>query len=91
MVDRTRLGLYLKDAETKRQIKVAAAKRGMTTTAYCARAIEERLIRDGERNTKEVDKKTAFLSRMDKLRLEISPVGLSVATIVPTLGPNKDC
>jgi len=32
----------------------------------------------------------AFLPRMDKLRQEISPVGMSVATIVPTPGPNKD-
>jgi len=82
VADRTRLGLYLEDAETKKQIKAAAAKRGMTTTAYCARAIEERLIRDGERNTKEVGKKTAFLSRMDKLRQEIGPVGISTGELV---------
>jgi len=50
MATKARLGLYLKNEEIKRQIKVAAAKRGMTTTDYCTRAIEERLIRDGERH-----------------------------------------
>jgi hypothetical protein len=83
MADRTRLGLYLEDEETKRQIKVAAAKRGMTATAYCARAIEERLIRDGERGTKnEVKSRVALLSRMDELRQEIGPIDISAAELV---------
>ena len=43
MAKKARLGLYLADEEIKRQIKVAAAKRGMTATDYCAQAIEERL------------------------------------------------
>ena len=34
--NKARLGLYLEDEEIKRQIKVAAAKRGMTATDYCA-------------------------------------------------------
>ena len=48
VANRTRLGLYLKDEKIKRQIKVAAAKRGMTVTAYCTQAIEEYLIRDSD-------------------------------------------
>lgn len=63
-----------------RQIKVAAAKRGMTVTDYCARPIEERPIRDSERTTKdEAQDKVALLSRMDKLRQEIGPTGISTA------------
>ncbi len=80
---KARLGLYLKDEEVKRQIKVAAAKRGVTATAYCAQAIEERLMRDGERGTKnEAKNRVALLSRMDKLRQEIGSVGISTAELV---------
>jgi len=83
MATKARLGLYLEDEEIKRQIKVAAAKRGMTATDYCARAIEERLIKDGERNARgEAKDKVAFLSRMDELRQEIGPIGMSTAELV---------
>lgn len=81
MANKARLGLYLKDEEIKRQIKVAAARRGMTVTDYCARAIEERLIKDGERSAEGEDK-VALLSRMDKLRQEIGPTGVSTAELV---------
>ena len=84
MAKKARLGLYLEDEEFKRQIKVAAAKRGMTTTDYCAQAIEERLVKDGERG-KSGDKdsgRVAFLSRMDKLRQEIGPIGIPTAELV---------
>ena len=83
MANKARLGLYLKDEKIKRQIKVAAARRGMTVTDYCARAIEERLIKDGERSAEGKDKnKVALLSRMDKLRQEIGPTGISTAELV---------
>jgi hypothetical protein len=80
---KARLGLYLEDEEIKRQIKVAAARRGMTATDYCAQAIEERLMKDGERKTRnEGHGKAAFLSRMDKLRQEIGPIGAPAAELV---------
>jgi len=83
MATRARLGLYLKNEEIKRQIKVAAAKRGTTATDYCAQAIEERLVRDGERGTNnEVQDKLALLSGMDKLRREIGPIGIPTAELV---------
>ena len=83
MARKARLGLYLEDEEIKRQIKVAAARRGMTATDYCARAIEERLIKDGERRVEGVGKnKMAFLSRMDEFRQEIGPIGMSTAELV---------
>lgn len=83
MIKKTRLGLYLKGEEIKRQIKVAAAKRGMTATDYCAQAIEERLIRDGERSAKDEGKdRVALLSRIDKLRQEIGPTGIPTSELV---------
>jgi len=83
MTKKTRLGLYLEDEEVKKQIKVAAAKRGMTVTDYCAQAIEDRLISDGEKSIKDRSKnKIAFLFRMDKLREEIGPIGISTSELV---------
>jgi len=79
---KARLGLYLEDEVIRRQIKVAAAKRGMSTTAYCAQAIKERLVRDGEISDKADGNKKALLARMDRLRQEIGPVGMPTAELV---------
>jgi len=82
MARKARLGLYLEDEEIKKQIKVAAARRGMSTTAYCAEAIRERLRREGETSDKIDRDRLALLSRMDKLRREIGPVGTTTAELV---------
>lgn len=82
MAKKARLGLYLADVEIKKQIKIAAAKRGMSTTAYCAEAIEERLRREGEMGDKIDRTKIALLSRMDKLKKAIGPVGKRAAELV---------
>jgi hypothetical protein len=80
MAKKTRLGLYLEDEEIKKLIKIAAAKRGVSTTVYCAKAIEERLKRDGETGGS-ADRK-ALLSRIDRLRKEVGPVGMTTAELV---------
>jgi hypothetical protein len=82
VVRKARLGLYLEDEEIKKQIKIAAAKRGISTTVYCAEAIRERLRRDGEISDKVDRDKVVLLSRMDKLRQEIGPVGTTTAELV---------
>ncbi len=85
MTSKARLGLYLEDEDMKRQIKVAAAKHGMTITDYCAQAIEDRLVRDGERLPGQRRSKTgkgALLARMDRLRKEIGPVGMRTSELV---------
>jgi hypothetical protein len=82
MARKARLGLYLENEEIKRQIKVAAAKRGISTTIYCTQAIEERLRREGEMGDNAVKSKIALLSRMEKLRKEIGPIKKSTAELV---------
>ncbi|HEU65935.1 MAG TPA: hypothetical protein ENN57_04620 [Chloroflexi bacterium] len=82
MTKKARLGLYLKDEVIRRQIKVAAAKRGMSSTAYCTQAIRERLVRDGEITDKADENRKALLARMDTLRQEIGPVGMRTAELV---------
>ena len=82
MVKKARLGLYLEDEEIKKRIKIAAAKRGISTTVYCAEAIKERLVREGELNDESDGGRKALLSRMDRLRREIGPVGASTSELV---------
>ena len=82
MTKKARLGLYLDDEGIRRQIKVATAKRGLSTTAYCAQAIKERLVRDGEISDKSDRNKKALLARMDRLRQEIGPVSMPTAELV---------
>ena len=84
MKGKARLGLYLADEETKRQIKVAAAKRGISTTEYCTQAIEERLRREGETSDSDeaLKQRLAFLKRVDKLSREIGPIGKTAAELV---------
>ena len=82
MTRKARLGLYLEDDEIKKHIKIAAARRGISTTAYCAEAIRERLHRDGEVSDKIDRDRLALLSRMDKLRQEVGPVGTTTSELV---------
>jgi hypothetical protein len=82
MVHKARLGLYLEDEDIKKRIKIAAAKRGVSTTIYCAQAIEERLKREGELSDKETENKRTFLLRVDKLRKELGPINISTAELV---------
>jgi len=79
---KARLGLYLEDEMLRRQIKVAAAKRGMSATAYCAQAIKERLMRDGEIVDKATENKKVLLAQMEKLRQEIGLIGMPTAELV---------
>lgn len=82
MTRKARLGLYLEDEEIKKQIKIAAARKGISTTAYCAEAIRERLQKDGEMSDKVSRDRLALLSRMDKFRQEIGPIGTTTAELV---------
>ncbi len=82
MGKKARLGLYLENDEMKRQIKIAAAKRGISITAYCTQAIEERLKKDGDMGANIAKSKLEFLSRVDRLKKEIGPIKISVAELV---------
>ena len=84
MTTRARLGLYLEDEDMKKQIKLAAAKRGVTLTDYCAEAIEERLVRDGERRPDQRRSKDrgTLLTEMDRLRKVIGPIDVTTSELV---------
>lgn len=80
MVKKARLGLYLEDEELKKQIKIAAAKRSISTTAYCTQAIKEKLTRDGEISSDA--EKQAFIDRVERLRKEIGPLGMTASELI---------
>ncbi len=88
MVKKARISLYLDDEEFKRQIKVAAARRGVAITEYCAEAIEERLIKDKERSIAECKSETfkkeraELAARMDRIREQIGPIGVKTWELV---------
>jgi hypothetical protein len=65
---KARLGLFFETTEIRRLIITAAARQGMSPTAYCTRAIEERLIRDGEMG--DPTEREAFLTKMEEIRKE---------------------
>ncbi len=82
MVKKARLGLYLEDEEIKREIKMAAASHGISTTAYCQRAIREQLKRDSKLSDEEVKRRAELAARMDKLRAKTGPIGISAAELI---------
>jgi hypothetical protein len=77
MGKRPRLGLYYENEDIKRRLIIAAARRGISTTAYCTQAIEEQLVRDGVLGNP--DERKAYLARADKLREEIGPANTLTA------------
>ncbi len=44
----TRMNIYIPDPSIRRQVKSAAAKRDLSVSDYCLRAITAQLVRDGE-------------------------------------------
>lgn len=82
MAKKVRLGLYLESDEMKQMIKIAAAKRGISATSYCAQAIDERLRKEGTVSEDEKNSRLKFLARVEKLRREIGPVGKTATELV---------
>jgi hypothetical protein len=82
MAKKARINLYFEDEVIKKQIKIAAAKRGISTTAYCAGAIQERLQRDGEKGNEASNNRLALLVHMDNLRREMGCIDMTTAELV---------
>ena len=82
MGKKARLGLYLDDEELKKQVKIAAASRGVSVTTYCADAIKERLKKEGWISVEEIERRKAVLDRMDELSKQIGPIGARASELV---------
>jgi hypothetical protein len=79
MGKRPRLGLYYENELIRKRIENACARRGISTTAYCTRAIEESLVRDGELGTPA--EREQFIAEMDKIRSNMGPIGIPTSEV----------
>jgi hypothetical protein len=82
MAKKARLGIYLEDEEMKKQIKIAAAKKGISATDYCEEAIKEKLQREDKLSNEEITRRKAILARIEELREKIGPIGLPVSELI---------
>jgi hypothetical protein len=79
MGKKPRLGLYYENELIRKRIEYASARRGISTTAYCTRAIEECLVRDGELGSPEEREK--YLAEADKQREVLGPLGIPTSEV----------
>jgi len=88
LTKRPRLNIYLGNSELRRRIKIAAARRDLSITDYCTRAITEQMIRDGEAvgyetaATDAARDKERILEEMDELRRRVGPIGVNVTELI---------
>ncbi len=78
-----RLNIYLDTPELRDRIKVAAARHGVTISAYCVEAIRRRLAEDGLLPPSPEDEKRQAAARsLNRLRASIGPVGMPVSELI---------
>ena len=83
-----RINIYLDDPELRAQIKIAAARQGVTVSSYCLEAIKHRLSTDGVSPLSEAEGLPSSASRqaaaqaLDDLRRKIGPIGVPVSELI---------
>jgi len=77
-----RLNIYLDDPELGTEVKIAAARRGLTVSAFCVRAIRRELAVMGYRELEGYETPEAAALAMDRLREQIGPIGVSVRELI---------
>jgi hypothetical protein len=80
----SRLNIYLDDPNLRTQVKVAAARRGVTVSAYCLEAIRQRIASEGQANPsdEELERRLAASRSLDNLREKIGPIGVPVSELI---------
>jgi hypothetical protein len=85
-----RLNIYL-DHDLRKQVKIAAAQRNISISAYCVEAIRERLATDAAkleavqvdgRNVKAKAERIAAAQALDELRCQLGPIGVTVSELI---------
>ncbi len=81
----TRLNIYLDDPALRTQVKIAAALKCVSVSAYCLEAIRRRLAEDGlplapTRKYGMTPQEAA--ADMDRLREEIGPLGFTIQELI---------
>jgi hypothetical protein len=77
----TRINIYLDDAALKTRLKIAAARRGITISALCVKAIET-LLSEEDVNSADTTRARAAAAELDRLREQIGPIGVPVSDLI---------
>ncbi len=80
MATRARLNIYLDDPALQEKIKIAAARRHMSLSAYALLALRRQLAADGLLPSEESPEEAA--RALDELRARVGPVGIPVAELI---------
>lgn len=76
-----RLNIYLDEPNLRQAVKVAAAKEGVTLSAYCVRAVRRQLVEEGFLPGFE-ERRAEAARAMDRLRRQIGPIGVPVRELI---------
>ncbi|MEW6448586.1 MAG: CopG family transcriptional regulator [Bacillota bacterium] len=74
-----KVSIYLGDPELRRRLKLAAARRDTTISAFCEEAIREKLARE---ESDLLGAARAAAKRLDERRSRLGPVKISTADLV---------
>jgi hypothetical protein len=77
----TRVSIYLSDPSLKARIKIAAARKGVSLSAYCEEAILHMLGEEITSYTNTYTPKEAA-AELDRLREKIGPIGIPVSELI---------
>ncbi len=80
MTARPRLNIYLDDPTLREKVKVAAARRHMSISAYVLLALRRQLAEDGLLPAAESPEEAACA--LDALRERVGPIGIPVAELI---------
>lgn len=82
----SRINIYLDDPDLRTQVKIAAARRGITISAFCVEAIR-RSLEEVSSEDEAVQRETAESPRsaaqaLDKLRRSVGRIGVPVSELI---------
>ncbi len=75
-----RLSVYLDDPSLRETVKMAAARRGVSISAYVLQALRDRLSREGLLHDERTAQEAARI--LDALRAQVGPIGIPVRDLI---------
>ena len=74
-----RLSVYLDDPSLRETVRIAAARRGVSISAYGLQALRDRLSREGLLHDERTAQEAA--RTLDALRTQMGPIGIPVCNL----------
>jgi hypothetical protein len=76
----SRLSVYLDDPSLRETVKIAAARRGVSISAYVLQALRDQLSREGLLHDERTAQEVARV--LDALRAQVGPIGIPVRDLI---------